>query len=90
MEDLDWIPEEFWEPVRVTVPEEYFIYESVLGGWNCTVCGNQRMDRTKLKCCRNHICKICVKEWFTKKSIKCPYCKGDVREKRASVQPVRL
>ena len=80
MDDLQWIPEEFWDPVRVTVPEEVFMYESIPGGWDCLVCGSHRMDRTKLKCCRQHICKLCVKEWFTKKSTKCPYCKRDVRE----------
>ena len=78
MDDLDWIPKEFWEPIKITVPEEYFIYESVPGGWKCLLCDYTRMDRTKLKCCRNYVCKGCVKEWFTK----CPFCKGDVREKR--------
>lgn len=82
MDDLDWISKEFWEPVRVTVPEEYFIFESILGGWDCVLCGQSRTDRTRLKCCRNHVCKICTTEWFVKKSTKCPFCKGDVREKR--------
>ena len=78
MDDLYWIPKEFWEPIKITVPEEYFIYESVLGGWKCLLCDYTRMDRAKLKSCRNYI----YKGWFTKQSTKCPFCKGDVREKR--------
>ena len=80
--DLDWIPKEFWEPVRVTVPEETFIFESVIGGWDCMICGYKKMDRTRVKCCRNYVCKQCTIEWFTKKSTKCPFCKGDVRDAR--------
>ena len=70
------IPKEFWEPVKVN-----FVYESVIGGWDCLVCSEHRMDRTKLKCCKNHVCKVCVRDWFTKESTKCPFCKKDVRGK---------
>lgn len=80
--DLSWIPKEFWEPVRVTVPEETFIFESILDEWECFLCGKVKNDRTKIKCCGNYVCKQCTIEWFTKKSTKCPFCKGDVREKK--------
>ena len=28
------IPKEFWEPVKVTVPVDYFVYQSVIDGWD--------------------------------------------------------
>lgn len=73
------LPKDFWEPVKITVPVDYFIYESIVGGLDCTLCSEHRMDRTKLKCCKNHVCKVCVRDWFTKESTVCPFCKRDVR-----------
>lgn len=75
---MESIPDDFWEPVKITTDKEKFIFYEE--SWECIICRENRNKKTDLKCCKQSLCDICVEEWFTKESIKCPFCKKDIRE----------
>tara|TARA_Y100000389_G_scaffold162768_1_gene165680 strand:+ start:253 stop:747 length:495 start_codon:yes stop_codon:yes gene_type:complete len=74
----DSIPEDFWEPVKVTANTDNLIFTDEQ--WECFICREQQTKKTILLCCSQEICDICVENWFNKESVRCPFCKRDIRE----------
>ena len=73
------VPPDFWDPVKVTVSDDKkfkFVDES----WECFICREERTKKTEMECCKQALCDSCVKNWFNKESVKCPFCKKDIRE----------
>jgi hypothetical protein len=71
--------DDFWEDVKVTVTLDSFVF--VNEDWTCTVCCEDVKTKTTLPCCQQSLCKTCCKNWFEKESVKCPFCREDIREK---------
>jgi hypothetical protein len=76
------IPDDFWEPVKITTSVDSFEY--IAEEWECFICREERTKKTKLLCCNQSLCDSCVTEWFSKESVKCPFCKKDIREIKIS------
>ena len=76
------IPDDFWEPVKITTSVESFEYADE--EWECFICCAERTKKTQLKCCKQSLCDYCVTEWFSKESVNCPFCKKDIREIKIS------
>jgi hypothetical protein len=75
------IPPDFWEPVKVTANDSIkFDFEDTEIQWDCTICCEKRDKKTRLKCCNQYLCDSCIENWFKKESIKCPFCKKDIRD----------
>jgi hypothetical protein len=72
------IPDEFWEPVKITTEKQSFTFEDE--EWECLICRQERSKKTQLGCCKQSLCESCVENWFTKESVRCPFCKKDIRE----------
>jgi hypothetical protein len=72
------IPEEFWEPVKVTTSMDGFEFTDE--NWECLICCEGRTKKTQLKCCQQDLCDNCAEKWFVKESVRCPFCKKDIRE----------
>lgn len=68
----------FWDPVKVTTDTEKFKYTQV-DLWDCPLCAEDRTRCFKLECCGNRMCDVCTTKWFGKESVKCPYCRKDIR-----------
>lgn len=75
---IESIPDDFWEPVKITTEIENFNF--INENWECHICREERNKKTQLKCCKQNICDYCVENWFNKESIHCPFCKKDIRE----------
>jgi hypothetical protein len=69
---------DFWEPVKITV--ELDTFEFTEEDWECIICREERSKKTSLNCCNQFLCDVCTESWFTKESIRCPFCKKDIRE----------
>ena len=69
---------DFWEPVKITV--ELDTFEFTEEDWECFICRDERSKKTSLKCCNQFLCDVCTESWFTKESVRCPFCKKDIRE----------
>ena len=79
--ELLGIPSDFWEPVKVTANDSIkFEFEDTETPWDCIICREKRNKKTQLKCCNQFLCESCVENWFKKESIKCPFCKKDIRD----------
>ena len=73
------LPHDFWEPVKVTIDDsKNFNFKNET--WECVICRQERNKKTELECCKQPLCDYCVKNWFNKESVKCPFCKKDIRE----------
>ena len=75
----DFIPDDFWEPVRVSLPyDDLNKLKSILNEAECFICRDTKQLFTCLWCCSKHICNDCTFDWFCI-SVYCPYCKKDLR-----------
>ncbi len=74
------IPEDFWEPVKVTAHTENIKCFPMNEPWECPLCCDQRFSKHILRCCDKEICDECVNNWFGQESVICPYCRTDIRE----------
>lgn len=74
------VPEDFWEPVKVTIKDTEGVFKFTDEEWECLICREERTKKTKLHCCGQEICDSCVDNWFNKESVKCPFCKRDIRD----------
>ena len=70
----------FWDPVVVSL-NEYQIeqIENIEKEADCFICTNNFSNFKQVPCCSKLICEDCTEIWFCK-SVKCPYCKQDLRE----------
>jgi len=73
------VPPDFWEPVKVTVGDDKK-FEFTDEIWECFICREERTKKTEMECCKQALCESCVENWFNKESVKCPFCKKDIRE----------
>ena len=81
-ENNDYLQEEgeFWEPVKVGLPENLLNEIKIIKIINdCNICTENKELFCKLECCNTDLCQDCVNNWF-KISVYCPYCKKDIRE----------
>lgn len=78
------VPEDFWEPVKVTIKDTEDVFKFTNEEWECIICREERTKKTKLNCCGQEICDSCVNNWFNKESVKCPFCKRDIRDDNSS------
>jgi hypothetical protein len=72
----------FWDPVIVRLDEdliEDIPITSFHKGEDCTICTLRFFHLKQLPCCNNTMCTSCSVTWF-RRSVFCPYCKGDIRE----------
>ena len=75
-----YIPEDFWEPVKVTLSNNVINSMKELHQTNeCTICSDTKDLFKEMPCCKNKICDECTIKWFNE-SVCCPYCKKDIRE----------
>jgi hypothetical protein len=73
------VPEEFWDPVQVSLPIEKLNELTVLSHNDvCCICCTPGSKFTYLDCCKNEMCQSCSNQWFCI-SVYCPYCKNDLR-----------
>jgi hypothetical protein len=79
---FDSIPDDFWEPVKITTSVDSFEY--IDEEWECFICREERTKKTTLLCCNQSLCDSCATEWFSKESVNCPFCKKDIRELKNS------
>jgi hypothetical protein len=79
VDSISVIPPDFWEPVKVTVDDDKK-FEFVDENWECFICREERTKKTEMECCNQALCDSCVENWFNKESVKCPFCKKDIRE----------
>ena len=76
-----FIPEDFWEPVRVGLtPEQISEFKELQEIDTCIICTESFSSFCELVCCKNKLCKSCADTWFCD-SVKCPFCVRDLREK---------
>ena len=47
--------------------------------WECQLCNDIKHRKYVLGCCNKEICDTCTEKWFYEKSVKCPYCRQDIR-----------
>jgi len=79
------ILDDFWEPVKVGLKQEHldeFDMVKIQPGtesFNCFICSNDNDTYKLIPCCNKEMCTLCVNRWF-KESVKCPFCKQDIRE----------
>ena len=73
------VPPDFWDPVKVTVSDDKK-FDFIDENWECFICREERTKKTEMKCCKQALCDSCVENWFNKESVKCPFCKKDIRE----------
>jgi hypothetical protein len=74
--------ESFWEPVHVSLTQEQIdsLPEIQIENHECNICKETLFIFNKLVCCNQVMCIGCSDEWFNR-SVYCPYCKQDLREK---------
>jgi hypothetical protein len=73
------LPSNFWDPVVVNVPNEQIdILELIEVHEECLICTSEQEVFKKIPCCKNIICIDCTYKWFGM-SVKCPFCKSDIR-----------
>ena len=82
LQDDDFFTEdrEFWDPVKVTAKDTTFEFIPAPASWDCDLCYEHQPSKTTLPCCSQEMCKACVKKWFKQESVKCPFCRKDIRE----------
>ena len=76
-----FIPEDFWEPVTIslsTVEIENLLVINTTHYEECIICYNDKNTFKGLSCCNNKICQDCTESWFSC-STKCPFCIRDLR-----------
>lgn len=74
------VPPDFWDPVKVTLSDEDKKFKFTDETWECFICREERTKKTEMECCKQSLCDSCVENWFNKESVKCPFCKKDIRE----------
>ena len=74
---LNLIPEEFWEPVRISFDINHLTDNYIYN--ECSICLSNSNRFKIMKCCNQLMCAICADKWF-KLSVMCPYCNRDLRE----------
>ena len=75
---IESIPDDFWEPIKITTGIENFNF--IDENWECFICREDRTKKTQMKCCKQSLCYSCAENWFNKESVNCPFCKKDIRE----------
>jgi hypothetical protein len=74
------IDDSFWDPVKVSLtPEQIDSLTEKEIIQECFICSEEHNLFNTLPCCNKEMCKDCVNIWFNE-SVKCPYCKFDIRE----------
>jgi hypothetical protein len=82
--EYTFIPEDFWEPVKVNLNENEINSLKVCNENNdCIICSENKDTFKEMSCCKNKMCKECTQKWFNE-SVYCPYCKRDIREINAT------
>ena len=75
------ISDSFWEPVKVVLPDHCKNkLIQVYGQSECIICRFDKLFFRELSCCKNKMCSCCINKWFNE-SVKCPFCKHDLRTK---------
>ena len=70
----------FWDPVVVSLNDSQINELKVVEKEaECLICTNVSLNFKKVNCCNNDICSDCIFTWFSK-SVKCPFCKQDLRD----------
>jgi hypothetical protein len=70
----------FWDPVIVNLSElQIEKIEFIEKDSDCFICTSTFNYFKQVPCCSKLICDDCTDTWFCK-SVKCPYCKQDLRE----------
>jgi len=74
-----FIPDDFWEPVIVSLTKEQIETMKVITkNGDCFIC-NESVENFKiLPCCHKDMCIKCTDKWFNR-SVFCPFCKSDQR-----------
>jgi hypothetical protein len=73
------IPDDFWEPVRVTLSRsEISSLKNINISEDCVICSETKSNFKQLNCCKQKMCDTCTIKWFNE-SVNCPYCKEDLR-----------
>jgi hypothetical protein len=79
--DLEDLPDDFWEPVKVGLDSTKLDQlETLIKNQDCFICCDSRQAFIPLPCCKHELCTECSVKWFMD-SVFCPYCKQDLREK---------
>ena len=74
---LNFIPESFWEPVRISFDTKHLTDNYIYN--ECCICITHKNRFKIMKCCNQLMCVKCADKWF-KLSVMCPYCNRDLRE----------
>ena len=74
---MNIIPDEFWEPVKVTVDIKDMKFKYKI--FKCPVCCQNRRKILLTNCCDGEICKKCAVKWYTECHVTCPFCRRDFR-----------
>jgi hypothetical protein len=74
---LNFIPESFWEPVRISFDINHLTDNYIYN--ECSICVSNTNHFKIMKCCNQLMCAKCSENWF-KLSVMCPYCNRDLRE----------
>jgi len=75
-----FIPDEFWEPVIVSLNSEQISeFKKLNKPDNCCICTLDFETFCEMTCCKNIMCVECTNQWFLR-SVKCPFCIKDLRE----------
>ena len=74
-----FIPDDFWEPVIVSLTKEQIeTMKDITKNNDCFIC-NEQVEKFKiLPCCHKDMCINCTDNWFNR-SVFCPFCKSDQR-----------
>ena len=76
----DLVPEHFWEPVKVKLPDNVLQSMKEVHEKNeCIICSEHKEIFKEVPCCKHKMCKDCTLTWFHE-SVYCPYCKKDIRK----------
>ena len=74
---LQFIPESFWEPVRISFNSELLVNKYHYN--ECSICIENKNQFKILTCCNQILCNTCAKKW-SELSVICPYCNRDLRQ----------
>ena len=71
---------DFWEPIKVALDKKVIIgFKKIYEESECSICCTSKFFFREMPCCKQKFCINCINTWFTE-SVKCPFCKQDIRE----------